>query len=516
MKADSLWGSITDYSSSVWDAWGKDADSYVDKVMETEARSEDELFISTALQDAGHNVAFAWHLLGSVISNEYTQERAKELGSALSQTEGYGTAKETIEELGQAMHEANTQFMQEHPKVHDYLQEIDKDANKAIGYIHEEATAFANKHPEISHDFQAIVEIASSVPAVKAGKVAMGVKEDIQIVEKLQYLDKAQKHPIEIRTATKEDLKKWQEISKTDKDSPSASWVWNNSFSEGVKKAVQTKSFESLKSDIGVQAGLAKALGQKPEFVQISTHGKPLGMMLMVKDYKNHITEENSGFVWYLQSTPKEYLDKTLDIDRNEFDIKPGAALLDTAAVKSLEAGRKDVMLHADPKGGEGLVGYYGSQKYRQVDKEIEGKEVPNITGAGILGRENDGRYFHQNSIDVKSYMEKNRNTIGQAYTLSKEETSHTFNKTDMALATAATVAIASETVEEEPFDSTNKSQEVIGTMFPEYQTEQTQVILQEENNTSYTNDLPESVNNYLEQFDNSESYGEDREMEIS
>ena len=278
----------------------------------------------------------------------------------------------------------------------------------------------------------------------------MRAGEEIQSVETLQYLDKAHKHPIEISTPTRDELIEWQKISQMDKDSPAASWIWDNSFTEGIKNAVTQKNFESLKYDIGVQAGLSKALGQKPEFVQVSTEGKPLGMMLMAKDYKTHVTEGNSGFVWYLQSAPKDYLKDVLNIERNEFDIKPGAVLLDTAAVKSLEAGRTDVMLHADPAGGEGLLGYYGSQKYTQVAQEIEGKSISNITGVGALGRENDGRYFHQNDTDAHSYLEKNRDKIGQAYEPIATYIPETFTKIDTVLAAAGAIAIEQNSVRDD------------------------------------------------------------------
>jgi hypothetical protein len=328
---------------------------------------------------------------------------------------------------------------------------------------------------------------------------------------------------VEFSTPTGKELNKWQEIVRPNKeidldssqavlnaDTNTPSWMWDKSFSiEGVKESIQTKSLEPLEFNVGIQGAekLAKVLGQKPEFVQISTEGKPLGMMLMVKDYKNHVTDDNSGFVWYLQSTPKEYLENTLKIDRNEFDIKPGAALLDTASVKSLEAGRKDVMLHADPEGGDGLMKYYGNQKYEQV----ENGKPSNITGISQLGRDNDGRYFQQDSTNAESYMEKNRNAIGQEYNLRREETPLSFNKTDMALATAATVVVASER-EETSYNTTEKAQEIIGNMFPQYQTEYTQ----EQNNTSYNNDLPESINNYLEQFSSNDAQMEQgQEMEL-
>jgi len=45
--SDSLWERATEYASSVWDSWGKDVDAYVEDVMKTDSRSDDELYGST-------------------------------------------------------------------------------------------------------------------------------------------------------------------------------------------------------------------------------------------------------------------------------------------------------------------------------------------------------------------------------------------------------------------------------------------------------------------------------------
>ena len=61
---DSLWTRVTDYNSAVWDSWGKDVEEYVDDVMDTDSRSNEEYYGSTVLQDSAHSVELVAHLVG--------------------------------------------------------------------------------------------------------------------------------------------------------------------------------------------------------------------------------------------------------------------------------------------------------------------------------------------------------------------------------------------------------------------------------------------------------------------
>jgi len=147
--------------------------------METDSRSDEEIYGSTVLQDSAHSVELVAHLVGSVFSNDYTKERAKELGSAISQTESYTFAIETIDKLETQIDNASEQFMKEHPHVQTAFMASQEKLDDAISYVTKEAQTFASNHPEITNDLKSIVEIAAVVPAVKAAKVATGAREGI-------------------------------------------------------------------------------------------------------------------------------------------------------------------------------------------------------------------------------------------------------------------------------------------------------------------------------------------------
>jgi len=177
--SDSFLGRVGQYASSVWHSWGKDVDEYVEDVMETDSRSDEEIYGSTVLQDSAHSVELVAHLVGSVFSNDYTKERVHELGSAISQTESYTSAMETIDKLETQIDNASEQFIKEHPQVQTAFMASQEKLDDAISYVTKEAQTFASNHPEITNDLKSIVEIAAVVPAVKAAKVATGAREGI-------------------------------------------------------------------------------------------------------------------------------------------------------------------------------------------------------------------------------------------------------------------------------------------------------------------------------------------------
>jgi uncharacterized protein Yka (UPF0111/DUF47 family) len=177
--SDSLWGRATQYASAVWKAWGKDVDAYVEDVMDTDSRSDEECYVSTVLQDSAHSVELVAHLVGSVFSNDYTQERVKELGSVIASTESYTSAMQSIDTLETQIDKASDQFMKEHPQVQTAWMASQEKLEDAINYVTKEAQTFAKNHPEITHDIQSIVELAAVVPAAKAVKVAAGAREGI-------------------------------------------------------------------------------------------------------------------------------------------------------------------------------------------------------------------------------------------------------------------------------------------------------------------------------------------------
>ncbi len=442
--SDSLWGRITQYASAVKESWGKDVDAYVDDVMETDARSDEELYGSTVLQDSAHNIELVAHLVGSVISNDYTKERLDELGTLISDTDAYKATAKSLDGLKNDIDQVSEAFMQAHPEVQTAFMASKERLDDVIDTVSQKAQAFAKNHPELSHDLASIVEIASTLPAAKAGKIAMHATEEVASIEPLKYLDKAHQHPIEITVPTRKERTIWQRISddmnKDTPDATAASWMWNKHFSlSGVKDAIENRNLKALELNVGIPAveKLGKILGQEPEFLQLSTEGKPLGMMLIAKNFKNHVTEDSTGFVWYFQGFEKDYLKKTYNIDKNEFDIQIGEALLDAAKVKSLEAGKGgNTLLHADPSGGDNLLNYYAKRGFTRIDN---GDESLNKISKG---RKNDGRYFNADANTAQKDIIQYREKIGQSSEIDIRHEPIKLNQTDMALGVAGATVL--------------------------------------------------------------------------
>jgi len=184
--SDTFLGRVSQYASSVWDSWGKDVDEYVEDVMETDSRSDDELYGSTVLQDSAHSVELVAHLVGSVFSNDYTKERVKELGTVIADTDTYKSTSEMLNEFETTLSQATEAFMQEHPRVQTAIMATGEKLEEAKAYVTQEAHTFAKNHPEITNDLQSIVEIAAVVPAVKAGKVLHQAHE-LNKMDKIDY-----------------------------------------------------------------------------------------------------------------------------------------------------------------------------------------------------------------------------------------------------------------------------------------------------------------------------------------
>ena len=205
----------------------------------------------------------------------------------------------------------------------------------------------------------------------------------------LEHFDKNKTHKIKIALAQRKDLSIWQEEAMPHEKSQASSWNWHRVYKLGS----MANTF----------------LKQNTEIVTLSKNDTLVGLMLIAKDFEAMVEygkKEKINFVWYLQGAPKGYLEEK-GIDKKEFDIKIGTALLDTAIIKSFEnvtEGR--LLLHADPKAGDGLLEYYKTQGFKRIDD----KNIKRISPA----RKNDGRFFYMNTANALNYLNKNRLTIEQ------------------------------------------------------------------------------------------------------
>jgi antirestriction protein ArdC/phage/plasmid primase-like uncharacterized protein/ribosomal protein S18 acetylase RimI-like enzyme len=208
----------------------------------------------------------------------------------------------------------------------------------------------------------------------------------------LEYFNKNKTHKIKIAIAKRKDLTLWQKEAMPHEESQASSWNWNR-----INK-------------LGSMANTF--LKQNTEIVTLSKNDTLVGMMLIAKDFEAMVeygSKEKTNFIWFFQGGPKGYLEEK-GIDKKEFDISIGAALLDTAVVKSFENGTEGrLLLHADPGGGDGLLKYYEKQGF----KRIEDKNIKKISPK----RDNDGRYFYMNTARALNYFHKNRLAIGQPHT---------------------------------------------------------------------------------------------------
>jgi antirestriction protein ArdC/phage/plasmid primase-like uncharacterized protein len=212
-------------------------------------------------------------------------------------------------------------------------------------------------------------------------------------MEYLEFFDKEKKHKIETKVADSKDVSVWQkEVMPFEKSEVAKDWNWE-----------QNRFF------LVPASKLAK---QKPEFITLKKDGVPVAMMLYAKEFREQVTTgvpQPTGFIWYVQKAPKEYLEKN-NITEKKFDVKIATAILDTAVTLSLNGlPGGNVLLHADPKGGDFLLDFYSKQGFKKIP--LEAGERISVT------RANDGRYFHMTPRDSLNYTHKNRQSIGQSHT---------------------------------------------------------------------------------------------------
>jgi len=551
--SDSFLGRVGQYTSSVWDSWGKDVDEYVDDVMETDSRSDDELYGSTILQDSAHSVELVAHLVGSVFSNDYTKERVHELGSAIASTDTYTSAIETVERLETQIDQASEQFMKEHPKVQTAFMASQEKLGDAISYVTKEAQTFTMNHPELTNDFKSILEIAGVVPAVKAARVANGAREGIYTYtanEAKEEIDKLDLNLLKPKEIEQELHRIINHLDTTPKDvHPDATTaLYSGIPKEDMKQFVNDPNYALLDNTEAFK--------------------------FLDKLYEKDIAETGHPLIPALK---KVY--DTDEIDFNDRNTPANIFLNGDDSVFPRQQGAWDIISHQFVKGSEGnvltIVGEKASAQ--RVFKGTEfvtaalNKDITQLDGFDkkelfkTLEKEpslhhqlNHFKNVHYTRTEVAKALEVKdplsltpdkiddflKSSTPEAKEISakiedfKTNIDHTateamkkelgenrdaspimerrgaavgFTKTDVALATAASIAIASET-KEVPLDTTAKAQEIIGNIFPEYQANNTYTqqreITKDESNSSQSYEDRDMYSSTT--FENSNAYSED------
>lgn len=216
-------------------------------------------------------------------------------------------------------------------------------------------------------------------------------------MEYLKYIDSFKINPIKIEPATYSDLEFWQRTNQKLETAQSKSWNW-------------TKEIFALYK-------IAKLTNQKPEIIKITSNHQILGLMLMVNNlrtYNKQGQKENNSFIWYLQSANNEYL-SVINMNKKQFDISIGKALIDSAIVQTVKHKNKQLILHADPHANFDLNSYYQKQGFSNIDETIQ-----KIS----LLRKNDGNYFEMGREKQISILQQNRDTIKQSFNVPQSEKS--------------------------------------------------------------------------------------------
>ena len=311
-------------------------------------------------------------------------------------------AKAVMENVGDMLYEKDALYKildREHNILYDSSKEYDKKPSEII----KESTHVLNWKPEklekLKDNWKKLVEILYYVDAPKevidSAKLIMKEVESLPIGLYLKYLDKEKKHPIEIEKATLGDRQQWQnEVMPYEKSDTAKNWDWVNVYKLSPNSVANAYR-------------LGKIFGQEPEFRVMRKDGVPVAMMLQAKSYEADIRKDNkislkTNFIWFLQKAPKEYLQKN-GIEDN-LDIKIIEAMLDAANVTAYNKNR-DILLHADKKGGDKLLTIYSNSGFKRIDDV----GLDRIS----LFRENDGRYFHKDIKDITSELVATRDKLG-------------------------------------------------------------------------------------------------------
>lgn len=228
------------------------------------------------------------------------------------------------------------------------------------------------------------------------------------------YADSKRNYKIKYVEPDNAWVSEWMAISQkfVHNDSPAKNWNWHtikNVYANSIKMLNQSPEIVGLEIN-GIKAGIMQMAHNVQIQKRVLNHN--ILPSKKEKEYDFRIDEsslfsrgkenqklftnekQSGSFVWYFQAAPNDYLVnqgiKMLNgVDgkqRLPFDVGVGKMMMHYAITASQNRGDKGrVTLHADPSGGEKLMGLY--------DKGFGLKKVLDSARITTL-RKNDGRYF--------------------------------------------------------------------------------------------------------------------------
>ncbi len=512
-NSESLWGVVTGYASSLWDSWDKDFDEYVEDSLKTNDKSDEEIFFNTSLQHSVHSVELVSHLVGSVFSNDYTKERVNELGQEIASTDSYQSAKETMHELETTISQASEQFMQEHPKVQTAFMATEDKLEEAKAYVTQEAQTFATNHPEITSMLASAVEIGATVSAVKAGKVAL----ETRALNKLDKLDYKYTQGNELARGIPTEVDKsnidFKELAVT-----AEAKVGKESFFDTNQEArVKAHPFTPALRHDEIRATEIKTKVKNDRQIEAAEQkGKPKSIEDIAK-MRSKETKPNATLAQSHAETAiiQRAYEKGLTQDAHMFIKVNGKDMCgncssDTIAMAK-ESGLKSITIN----------------NYKILEKEDNKLDYINHWQEGMSKLQ---RYDSFEALE-KDYpqLPKAPDHIKHAGVIEAERTS--MNAMDVALVGAGGMVLMHDDLIEESKENSNIDHTIVAggvstyvgvSSLEENTLDLNKYLPQSVQNTNesyssmYENDLPQSVNNYLEQYNTNDNYSEQEQgMEL-
>jgi len=184
------------------------------------------------------------------------------------------------------------------------------------------------------------------------------------------------------------DLKKVDRKIRAD-----VGWNWKNLLKLGW---IQTEQSRVLQGQ-----GVGEAVGYS--IVATSLEGQifPIGMLLGVPKFQTTIDSRTShrNLVWFLSNAPIEVFEKLIPCSPAPTSL--AESLLDSAIVDALSRyGINEMLLHADPKGGDKLLHFY--------DKKCGMERLSEKNGPVSRTRRSDiSRYFYFSPPGAESFCSK-------------------------------------------------------------------------------------------------------------
>lgn len=193
--------------------------------------------------------------------------------------------------------------------------------------------------------------------------------------------------PVRIVGMTKEHAKWWDEhvqakwidsLDRADKN-----WNWPFRIFSATRMAAETLGQNPLALVAGVECAFPP-------------HLLPCVMSLLVRKYPDlHDPTRDSTFLWYVSPAPDEfftqgYASALAAVPQRRILMRIGMDMAITASYNAMRRGR--LGLHADRKGGDGLVRWYKGPEGGMIPLPAS---HPLPVGLRRVITRNDGRYFY-------------------------------------------------------------------------------------------------------------------------